>query len=390
MSSRDLPNNFQVAFSYAGEQRDLVRRIAEAVEKELGAGTVFFDDWFEYYVAGNDADRRLQEIYRKKSEMVVVCVSESYRDKPWTLVEHEAIRARLMETRSSKEGRGQLRILPIRVGEGEIQDIFFSNTIIPDVRTKPLEQSVELIVKRLHLILSVPASEVSTYPAWPKEPVYFDHGLADRAAEWPAVSHLFTSDSQKRILIFKGPSNYSKSSLLNAADLYAKALHVPTAYVDFKDTKLLTEANVLLELKSRVGSVLPEFEAQPNRWRLQKALGKLQQPVLILLDTYERATETSKLVAWLESSLLTEVNNCKLLRFIIAGQKVPTSGGTRWNDRADTVELERIYDKSVWKAWVHQINSNVDEKHVEGIVLGMAGVPGDINNALRTLCEHLN
>ena len=44
--ARSLPEKFLVAFSLAGKQRDLVRAIAEAVEQELGSGTVFFDEWF--------------------------------------------------------------------------------------------------------------------------------------------------------------------------------------------------------------------------------------------------------------------------------------------------------------------------------------------------------
>ena len=35
--ARNFPDKFQVAFSLAGEERDLVRAVAEAVEKELGS-----------------------------------------------------------------------------------------------------------------------------------------------------------------------------------------------------------------------------------------------------------------------------------------------------------------------------------------------------------------
>ena len=28
----------------------------------LGTGPVFLDDWFEYYIAGDDADLRLQNV----------------------------------------------------------------------------------------------------------------------------------------------------------------------------------------------------------------------------------------------------------------------------------------------------------------------------------------
>jgi hypothetical protein len=52
MAVRAVPRKFKVAFSFAGEQRDLVRSIAETVEQSLGNSTVFFDEWFEYYIAG--------------------------------------------------------------------------------------------------------------------------------------------------------------------------------------------------------------------------------------------------------------------------------------------------------------------------------------------------
>jgi len=100
MSSRPIPDKFLVAFSFAGEQRERVRAIAEAVEKKLGAGTVFFDEWLEPYIAGFDADLRLQKIYAERCALAVVCVSERYGGKTWTQAEHEAIRARLMKART--------------------------------------------------------------------------------------------------------------------------------------------------------------------------------------------------------------------------------------------------------------------------------------------------
>ena len=76
--ARKLPEKFLVAFSFAGEQRELVRSIAEVVEKELGSSNVFLDEWYEHYIAGHDADRKLQDIYGVGCSLVVVCVSERY------------------------------------------------------------------------------------------------------------------------------------------------------------------------------------------------------------------------------------------------------------------------------------------------------------------------
>jgi hypothetical protein len=148
--SREIPEKFLLAFSFAGEQRQLVRSIAEAVEQRLGFGTVFFDEWFEYYIAGADADIRLQDIYSRKSELLVVCVSGEYGRKPWTLAEHEAVRGLEMQLRAAPDEKDSLRILPLRVGDGDVKGVPF-NTICPDIRKRPIEQTRELIINRLRV-----------------------------------------------------------------------------------------------------------------------------------------------------------------------------------------------------------------------------------------------
>lgn len=167
MATREIPDKFLVAFSFAGEQRELVRSIAEAVEARLGVGTVFYDEWFEFYIAGADADTRLQEIYGQRSELVVVSISASYGGKPWTLAEYDAIRALQMQLRVSQDKKDPFRILPLRTGDGEVKGILF-NTICPDVRQKPIAQTAELIINRLGLI--VPAAK--PIPATPAYLVY--------------------------------------------------------------------------------------------------------------------------------------------------------------------------------------------------------------------------
>jgi hypothetical protein len=185
MPARAIPEKFLVAFSFAGEQRDLVRSIAEAVEKRVGRGTVFFDEWFEYYIAGSASDTKLQEIYGAQSELVIVCVSERYGGKPWTLAEHDAIRARNMELRTSENKKDADRILPLRVGDGEVKGILF-NTICPDVRQRPAEQTAELIVNRLRLIVP----DVEPASSTPPRLVYLAECTPDM------------EDSQKRMRAF--------------------------------------------------------------------------------------------------------------------------------------------------------------------------------------------
>lgn len=151
MPMRQVPDKFLVAFSFAGDQRVIVRPIAEAVEAVLGRGTVFFDEWFEHFIGGADADLKLQAIYGEKSALVVVCVSGRYGGKPWPRAEHEAIRARLMHARASEDPRERDSIFPIRVGDGDVPGILF-NTIVLDVRARPPDETATLIIERLRLI----------------------------------------------------------------------------------------------------------------------------------------------------------------------------------------------------------------------------------------------
>jgi hypothetical protein len=150
MTDRPVPERFLVSFSFAGEQRPLVRAVAEEVERRLGIGSVFLDEWFEYYIAGDDADTRLQEIYTEKSEVVVVCVSGNYGGKMWTRAEHEAIRALNMQVRASENPRDDFRVLPLRVGDGDVKGIPLTS-IVPDIRGRSPQMTAEMIINRLKL-----------------------------------------------------------------------------------------------------------------------------------------------------------------------------------------------------------------------------------------------
>ena len=71
----------------------------------------------------------------------------------------QAIRARWMKVRVSPDERDKLRVLPIRVGDGELPGILF-NTIVPDVRARNPEDTATLILNRLGLI--VPAADLES------------------------------------------------------------------------------------------------------------------------------------------------------------------------------------------------------------------------------------
>jgi len=157
---------FEVALSFAGDgKRERVRAVAELLQQELGAGRVFFDEWFVTELAGHDAQVVLQNIYRSSTRLVVTCVCKRYNEKPWTQEEWRAI---VSFERTLRDAGGEnirrMRFLPLRFGDGEVDGIF-DTAIVPDVRALTPAEIARLILERLDLAKRSPSGAGSAEPA---------------------------------------------------------------------------------------------------------------------------------------------------------------------------------------------------------------------------------
>lgn len=342
---RDLPKNekFLVAFSFAGEQRDLVRSIAEAVEKELGPSTVFLDEWYVHYIAGNDGDLKLQRIYAEGCDLAVVCVSENYGDKPWTLTEHAAIRARSMKAQSSNDHREKDKVLPIRVGEGDVAGIPF-NAIVPDVRQNSIADTVQLIIQRLTLIYPEAFSGTATSASdgsWPSIRQSLSWSMADHRDAREAFSNLLQQDAPWRYLSLRGPSEVGKSHITQLMLANALRLKNPPNLAcgrfDFKGTTDITAAvkAFIQDLSIPPPSASPQLSVQLGH--ILDALKKNSKPALLIFDTYEAASSEAQ--DWVEKQLLPSIVRNTWLRVVIVGQRVPERNVIWKDDASPVIEL---------------------------------------------------
>jgi hypothetical protein len=103
---------FDVALSFAGEQRDYVRAVASELAKH--SIRVFFDEDNEIALWGKNLAEELQRIYMTASNVVVMFVSEDYARKSWPIHERQSAVARAINERREY-------ILPAR----------FDNTMLP-------------------------------------------------------------------------------------------------------------------------------------------------------------------------------------------------------------------------------------------------------------------
>ena len=96
---------YEVALSFAGEQRGYVEGVALALQARGIA--VFYDEFEKIALWGKDLGEELQDIYEHKSGCVVIFVSEAWVEKAWPQHERRAALSRAVH-----ESGGY--ILPVR------------------------------------------------------------------------------------------------------------------------------------------------------------------------------------------------------------------------------------------------------------------------------------
>ncbi len=327
VTKREMPDRFEVAFSLAGEDRPEVIAVAESLERRLGPGCVFLDEWFEFYLAGGDADLKLQRLYRDGCDLAVFCVSGDYGRKPWTRAEHAAIRARYMEASLASSEAESQRVLPLRVGDGEVGGVLF-NTICPDIRGRPPEEIVQLIVDRLDFVKNQYGATSGQASGWPADAPVLHWPMADHGEAQLAFANLLTQTPPYRFLPVEGATETGKTHI--SKQMLANALKTPglaCGRLDFKGT-----TDMEFELQSMVQWL--GVPAPPNGIALNEKLGAIleylkghSEPSLLIFDTYEGAGEASE---WLERVLLPELIRSRWLRVVVVGQQVPDRIGAIW------------------------------------------------------------
>jgi hypothetical protein len=112
--TRPLNIEYDLAISFAGEDKAVVHSYAEAI-KDKGL-KIFYADFEEVDLWGTNLYETLDSIYRLKAHYCIIFISQHYAAKVWTNHERRSAQARaLMENREY--------ILPVRLDETEIPGI---------------------------------------------------------------------------------------------------------------------------------------------------------------------------------------------------------------------------------------------------------------------------
>ncbi|HUI88722.1 MAG TPA: TIR domain-containing protein [Anaerolineales bacterium] len=130
---------YDVALSFAGEDRIYVRAVAAALTAQ--GIEVFFDEYKQVDIWGKDLYEHLHKVYSSQARYCVIFISEAYAKKVWTTHERKSAQERALQERNEY-------ILPARFDNTELPGM--SSTIAyVDLRKLGPEEFAKLIIQKL-------------------------------------------------------------------------------------------------------------------------------------------------------------------------------------------------------------------------------------------------
>jgi len=164
---------YDIAISFAGEDRKLAEALARALQKN--GIKVFYDEFEKSKLWGKDLYQYLNTIYRKKAKFCVVLSSKHYLKKRWT--RHE-----LQSAQTRAWGQKHEYILPIKLDSSELPGVNPTIGYI-DAVTTSVDKIVEIIAEKLGISIT-DLTEVLRRN-WDKEFVVYNG--AKMTSYWPEV-----------------------------------------------------------------------------------------------------------------------------------------------------------------------------------------------------------
>lgn len=144
---------YDVALSFAGENRAYVQSVAEAL---VNAGIkVFYDDFEKVTLWGKNLYEYLQDVYKNKARYCVMFISEHYARKRWTTHERQSAQARAF-------AESEEYILPARFDDTEIPGLNPTIGYLDLRKISPLELARIIVLKlQEHELLGEPGQPLS-------------------------------------------------------------------------------------------------------------------------------------------------------------------------------------------------------------------------------------
>lgn len=134
---------YEVAFSFAGEDRDYVKKVATFLKEQKIS--VFYDDFEEDNLWGKNLVPLLEKIYTYESRYCVIFISKYYIQKQWTCYESASAMCRMLENNT----KGKEYLLPVKFDDTKVPGVLSTLGFV-DGKKKTPEELGRLIIKKIN------------------------------------------------------------------------------------------------------------------------------------------------------------------------------------------------------------------------------------------------
>lgn len=233
------PKRFRIAFSFAGEKREFLAKVARIVADRFGEDEILYDKFHEAEFARRDLGIYLPELYHKESDLVVVVACLDYENKEWCGLEWTAIHALLKNRKDSD-------VMLTHFGRATIKGLYDTAGWI-ELDQKSPDQFATLILERLkangHDIRKRrrSARQSKTTPSGAAVPnnlrrlPYF----FGRTVDLERVAAALRPDDRTWIILIHGPGGIGKTAFaIRAAELARPEDYSRIVFVSSKRSEL--------------------------------------------------------------------------------------------------------------------------------------------------------
>lgn len=133
--------HFKVAMSFPGEKRAYVEEVVTALRCTFEPDTIFYDYDYQAQLARPNLDILLQDIYRNRSELIVVFLCAEYAQKQWCGLEWRAIRDIIKDKDND-------RVMFVRFDDAPVEGVLSIDGYI-DARSFGAQEVAQFIAERL-------------------------------------------------------------------------------------------------------------------------------------------------------------------------------------------------------------------------------------------------
>jgi hypothetical protein len=326
---------FRVAFSFAGEKRDFVEKVAGLLANRFGEAGILYDKYHQAEFSRGDLAFYLPDLYEREADLIVAVFSTDYENKEWCGLEWNAIFGLLKQRKAgevmlARFGRVEGKGLRGLAGYTELDDLS------PD-------QAADLILERLALNEGKPK----------------DHYIA-------SVRRAAPTERQ-------GPRIYDDRVAAKLRSEVGKLLRFPDAFPDKTSPSVgILESMLVNQLPRRVFDLLMGYEERDVR-EVPGMGTKLQQH---MNDYYAFRQEISRV----EESVVIKIGkhtSCEfraawailyrysMMRFGGLAQNAIIAGGNFLNYGITWDEAERVYETLSQEPSVASAVSELFQAHKE-------------------------